>query len=31
LTKLLDQLRLEGTLVVWQLDRLGRSIRHLVD
>src|SRR5699024_6352945 len=31
LDKLLDQLRLGDTLVVWRLDRLGRSIRHLID
>src|SRR5690625_2588242 len=31
LDKLLDQLRPGGTLVVWRLDRLGRSIRHLID
>src|SRR5699024_1876112 len=30
LDKLLDQLRPGGTLVVWRLDRLGRSIRHLI-
>src|SRR5207248_6446168 len=29
--KLLDQLRPGDTLVVWKLDRLGRSLRHLVD
>lgn len=29
--KLLDQLRPGDTLVVWRLDRLGRSIRHLID
>ncbi|WP_196374353.1 recombinase family protein, partial [Propionibacterium freudenreichii] len=28
LDKLLDQLRPGDTLVVWRLDRLGRSIRH---
>jgi Resolvase, N terminal domain len=27
----LDQLRPDDTLVVWKLDRLGRSLRHLVD
>jgi DNA invertase Pin-like site-specific DNA recombinase len=27
----LDQLRPGDTLVVWRLDRLGRSLRHLVD
>jgi DNA invertase Pin-like site-specific DNA recombinase len=27
----LDQLRPGDTLVVWKLDRLGRSLRHLVD
>ncbi|WP_445082628.1 recombinase family protein [Curtobacterium flaccumfaciens] len=31
LTKLLDQLRPGDTLVVWRLDRFGRSIRHLID
>ncbi|MHA7285963.1 recombinase family protein [Arthrobacter sp. MDT3-44] len=31
LIKLLDQLRPGDTLVVWRLDRLGRSIRHLID
>jgi DNA invertase Pin-like site-specific DNA recombinase len=29
--ELLDQLRPGDTLVVWKLDRLGRSLRHLVD
>jgi DNA invertase Pin-like site-specific DNA recombinase len=31
LAEVLDQLRPEDTLVVWRLDRLGRSIRHLID
>ncbi len=31
LEKLLDQLRPGDTVVVWRLDRLGRSIRHLID
>jgi DNA invertase Pin-like site-specific DNA recombinase len=31
LEQLLDQLRPGDTLVVWNLDRLGRSLRHLVD
>jgi len=31
LLKVLDQLRLGDTLVVWKLDRLGRSQRHLID
>jgi DNA invertase Pin-like site-specific DNA recombinase len=31
LAKLLDQLQPGNTLVVWRLDRLGRSIRHLID
>jgi DNA invertase Pin-like site-specific DNA recombinase len=31
LAQVLDQLRLGDTVVVWNLDRLGRSLRHLVD
>jgi DNA invertase Pin-like site-specific DNA recombinase len=31
LARLLDHLRAGDTLVVWRLDRLGRSLRHLVD
>jgi len=31
LSEVLDQLRPGDTLVVWRLDRLGRSIRHLID
>jgi DNA invertase Pin-like site-specific DNA recombinase len=31
LEQILDQLRPGDTLVVWKLDRLGRSLRHLVD
>jgi len=31
LAKVLDQLRPGDTLVVWRLDRLGRSLRHLID
>jgi DNA invertase Pin-like site-specific DNA recombinase len=31
LEKVLDQLRPGDTLVVWRLDRLGRSLRHLID
>ena len=31
LDKVLDQLRPQDTLVVWRLDRLGRSLRHLID
>jgi hypothetical protein len=31
LEQVLDQLRPRDTLVVWKLDRLGRSLRHLVD
>jgi DNA invertase Pin-like site-specific DNA recombinase len=31
LAQVLDQLRPGDTLVVWKLDRLGRSLRHLVD
>src|SRR3989442_14591048 len=30
LSKALDQLRPGDTLVVWKLDRLGRSLRHLI-
>ncbi|GGJ71485.1 DNA invertase [Glutamicibacter ardleyensis] len=31
LDAVIDQLRPGDTLVVWRLDRLGRSIRHLID
>lgn len=31
LDRLKDQLRPGDTLVVWRLDRLGRSLRHLID
>ncbi len=31
LTKALELMRVEDTLVVWKLDRLGRSVKHLVD
>jgi len=31
LTQCLDALRPGDTLVVWRLDRLGRSLRHLID
>ena len=31
LARLLDQLRPGDTLVVWKLDRLGRSLRHLIE
>src|SRR4051794_23557946 len=31
LDEVLDQLRPGDTLVVWRLDRLGRSLRHLID
>jgi hypothetical protein len=31
LAEVLDQLRPSDTLVVWKLDRLGRSLRHLVN
>ena len=31
LVQVLDQLRPGDTLIVWKLDRLGRSLRHLVD
>ena len=31
LSEALSQLRSGDTLVVWRLDRLGRSLRHLID
>ena len=31
LARALEQLRAGDTLVVWRLDRLGRSLRHLID
>src|SRR5947207_13936348 len=31
LAKALERLRAGDTLVVWRLDRLGRSLRHLID
>lgn len=31
LAKLIDQARSGDTVVVWRLDRLGRSLRHLID
>ena len=31
LTEVLSHLREGDTLVVWRLDRLGRSLRHLID
>src|SRR5216683_3772705 len=31
LARVLEQLRPVDTLVVWKLDRLGRSLRHLID
>src|SRR6266508_2032977 len=31
LTEALDHLRAGDTLVVWRLDRLGRSLRHLIE
>ena len=31
LAKLKEQLRKGDTLVVWQLDRLGRTLRHLIE
>src|ERR1035441_11103035 len=30
LDRLLDQLRPGDTIVVWRLDRLGRSLKHLI-
>lgn len=31
LTKAMEMLRKGDTLIVWKLDRLGRSVKHLVD
>jgi DNA invertase Pin-like site-specific DNA recombinase len=31
LDKALEQLRLGDTLIVWRLDRLGRSLKHLIE
>jgi DNA invertase Pin-like site-specific DNA recombinase len=31
LAEVLNYIRKEDTLVVWRLDRLGRSLRHLID
>jgi len=31
LTKALDQLRADDALVVWKLDRIGRSLGHVVE
>jgi DNA invertase Pin-like site-specific DNA recombinase len=31
IARALDHLRVGDTLVVWKLDRLGRSLRHLID
>lgn len=31
LARLLDQLRKGDTVVIWRLDRLGRSLKHLID
>ena len=31
LVKMLEQLREGDSVVVWKLDRLGRSLKHLVD
>lgn len=31
LARLVDQVRPGDTVVVWRLDRLGRSLRHLID
>lgn len=31
LERMLDHLRAGDTVVVWKLDRLGRSLRHLID
>ncbi len=31
LTKALDQLRASDALVVWKLDRIGRSLGHVIE
>ncbi len=31
LTRLLDDVRAGDVIVIWKLDRLGRSLRHLID
>ena len=31
LTEVLSYIRKGDTIVVWRLDRLGRSLRHLID
>ena len=30
-TMMLDQIRSGDTILIWKLDRLGRSLRHLLD
>lgn len=31
LVKLLEQIREDDTIIVWKLDRLGRSLKHIIE